>query len=202
MLNTFKHVGTKTPENVLSFSCPPTGRGPKPGFVFLSVSSDPELPRASPPPPPPPIFDRDARRPLILLSRSSGVVSTDCASTSSEFPLFEIRRIKALCHGAATARPLEPSFWESSREAGKMELRRSSSWAMSAAVRVWKVGRRVDGAVEEALVEAALLEGEPSLRLDILSLVPSEGDIEVVGKPERRASVLPAQAVHNNADRG
>lgn len=82
-----------------------------------------------------------------------------------------------------------------------MELRRSSSWAMSAAVRVWKVGRRVDGAVEEAFVEAALEEGEPELRLDIMSLVASERDIEVVGKgceAERRASVLPAQAVHIN----
>ena len=67
-----------------------------------------------------------------------------------------------------------------------MELRRSSSWAISAAVRVWKVGRNVDGAVEEAFVEAALLDGEPSLRLDMMSLVPSGGDIEVVGKPKRR----------------
>ena len=131
MLRTLRHVGTNTPEKVESFSCPPTGRGPKPGFVFLSVESELEIPCA---PSTFPMLERDARRPLILLSRNNGVVSW--ASTSSELPRFEIRRIKALCHGAATARPLEPSFWESFREVGKMELRRSSSWVISAAVRV------------------------------------------------------------------
>lgn len=55
--------------------------------------------------------------------------------------------------------------------------------------------------MEDAFVEAALEEGEPELRSDIISLVPSERDIEGVGKgceAERRASVLPAQTVHNN----
>lgn len=55
--------------------------------------------------------------------------------------------------------------------------------------------------MEEASVEAALEEGEPELSLDIVSLVPSETDFEVVGKgceAERRASMLPPQAVHNN----
>jgi hypothetical protein len=32
MLKTFKHVGTYTPENIPSFSMPPMGRGPSPGF--------------------------------------------------------------------------------------------------------------------------------------------------------------------------
>lgn len=107
MLNTFKHVGTKTPEKVLSFSWPPTGRGPRPGFVFWEGES--ELPLLLCAPSTFSILDRDARRPLILLSRSKGVVS--CASTSFvSFPRFEMRLISALCQGAATALPLEPSF--------------------------------------------------------------------------------------------
>ena len=32
----------------------------------------------------------------------------------------------------------------------------------------------------------------------MMSLVPSEGDIEVVGKPKRQTLRLPAQAAHNN----
>jgi hypothetical protein len=38
MLSTFKHVGTKTPENVPSFSWPPTGRGHRPGLEIEGSS--------------------------------------------------------------------------------------------------------------------------------------------------------------------
>ena len=164
MLSTFRHVGTKTPEKVLNLSCPPTGRGPSPGFVFLSGESFvPSAPCTSPVGA---TEARDARRALGRFSGSRGVVS--CASISS-FPRFDILRINELCHGAATAAPVEVSSWVFLPSVGKMEFRLSSSWAMSPAVRVWKVGRNVEEAVEPGFVECAL--PEPSLRFDMMPLL-------------------------------
>lgn len=156
MLSTFKHVGTKTPENVPSLSWPPIGLGPSPGFVRLSspsgfLCSVWGSARVG-----------DDFCPLVVVRfRSKGVVSVELELELEPFCIFKTRFVKlngdenmpplfdvpALGRSLLPEGPSAPNGFscEGVASSTKTENRLFNSPAASTAVRVWNVGRVVVG---------------------------------------------------------